>query len=129
MAPPSPSRPSSRKYCDTSSHGYTARRSPAGRARDYRERLVKEYAPATVAREIKRARQFFEYAKDCKIIAEHPFARIRAGSQRNTSRKCFVSREVIDAVLATCPDNEWRLIVVLARYAGLRIPSELEEVT
>jgi integrase len=101
----------------------------AGRARDYRERLANEYAPATVAREIKRARQFFEYAKDCKIIPENPFARIRAGSQRNTSRKYFVSREVIDAVLAACPDNEWRLIVVLARYAGLRIPSELEELT
>ena len=101
----------------------------AGRARDYREWLAKEYAPATVAREIKRARQFFEYAKDCKIITDNPFAKIRAGSQRNTSRKFFVSRETIDAVLGACPDNEWRLIVVLARYGGLRIPSELEELT
>ena len=101
----------------------------AGRARDYREWLAKKYATATVAREVKRARQYFEYAKDCKLIADNPFAKIRAGSQRNTSRKFFVSREVIDAVLAACPDNEWRLIVVLARYAGLRIPSELEELT
>jgi len=101
----------------------------AGRARDYLEWLAKKYATATVAREVKRARQFFEYAKDCKLIADNPFAKIRAGSQRNTSRKFFVSREKIDAVLAACPDNEWRLIVVLARYAGLRIPSELEELT
>jgi len=101
----------------------------AGRARDYREWLAKKYAPTTVAREVKRARQFFEYAKDCRIIADNPFAKIGAGSQRNTARKFFVSREVINDVLAACPDNEWRLIVVLARYAGLRIPSELEKLT
>ena len=101
----------------------------AGHARDYREWLLGRYSPATVAREIKRARQFFEYAKDSRLTNENPFAKIKAGSQKNTGRKHFVSREVIDAVLEACPDNEWRLIVVLARYGGLRIPSELADLT
>jgi len=47
----------------------------AGRARDYREWLAKKYATATVAREVKRARQFFEHAKDCKLISDNPFAK------------------------------------------------------
>ena len=101
----------------------------AGHARDYREWLLGRYSTATVAREIKRARQFFEYAKDSRLTNENPFAKIKAGSQKNTGRKHFVSREVIDAVLEACPDNEWRLIVVLARYGGLRIPSELADLT
>jgi integrase len=101
----------------------------AGNARDYREWLVGKYSQATVSREIKRARQFFEYAKDSRLTGENPFAKIKAGSQKNTSRKEFVSRDVIDAVLAACPDNEWRLIVALARYGGLRIPSELADLT
>jgi len=101
----------------------------AGHARDYREWLVKKYAAATVAREIKRARQFFEYAKDCRVLDSNPFAKIKAGSQSNPKRKHFVGRDVIDKVLAACPDNDWRLVVVLARYGGLRIPSELERLT
>jgi integrase len=101
----------------------------AGHAKDYREWLVSKYAPATVAREIKRARQFFEYAKDCRVIDDNPFAKVKAGSQKNTRRKAFVGRDVIEKVLAACSDNDWRLVLVLARYAGLRIPSELERLT
>ena len=101
----------------------------AGHARDYREWLAGKYAPATVAREVKRSRQFFDYARDCRLIDENPFAKVRAGSQKNTRRKHYVGRDVIQAVLDACPDNEWRLIVVLARYGGLRIPSELVDLT
>jgi integrase len=101
----------------------------AGHAKDYREWLVGKYAAATVAREIKRARQFFEYAKDCRVLEENPFARVKAGSQKNTRRKAFVGRDVIERVLEACPNNDWRLVVVLARYVGLRIPSELERLT
>lgn len=100
-----------------------------GHAKDYREWLVGKYASATVAREIKRARQFFEYAKDCRVIDENPFLKVRAGSQKNTKRKCPVGRDAIEKVLAACPDNNWRLAVVLARYGGLRIPSELQRLT
>jgi integrase len=35
-----------------------------------------------------------------------------------------IARADIDAVLRACPDAQWRLLIVLARYAGLRIPSE-----
>ncbi len=101
----------------------------AGHAKDYREWLVGKYATATVAREIKRARQFFEYAKDCHAIEENPFLKVKAGSQKNSRRKQFVCRELIEKVLAACPDNDWRLVVVLTRYGGLRIPSELERLT
>jgi integrase len=36
----------------------------------------------------------------------------------------FVTREVIEKVLAECPDAQWRLIVALSRFGGLRCPSE-----
>jgi len=101
----------------------------AGHARDYREWLIGKYAAATTSREIKRARQFFEYARDCRLISENPFAKIKAGSQRNTSRKHFVDRGTIARVLEACPNVEWQLIVTLARYGGLRIPSELANLT
>ena len=42
----------------------------------------------------------------------------------NKSREFFISREIADQVLAACPDNEWKLIFALARFGGLRTPSE-----
>jgi hypothetical protein len=101
----------------------------AGHAKDYREWLVAKYSPATVSREIKRARQFFEYAKDCRIIDENPFAKVKAGSQKNTKRKHFVSPDVIEKVLVACADNNWRLVIALTRFCGLRIPSEVSRLT
>jgi len=101
----------------------------AGHAHDYREWLVGKYAPATVAREIKRAKQFWGYAKDSRYSPENPFSKIKAGSQKNTSRKHFVPQEMIETVLEACPNSEWRLIVAMARYGGLRMPSELASLT
>lgn len=34
-------------------------------------------------------------------------------------------KETIDAVIAKAPDAEWRLIIALTRYGGLRCPSEV----
>ena len=101
----------------------------AGDARDYKEWLRGRYAQATVSREVKRARQFFEYACDHRLIIENPFKRIKAGGQTNRKRKEFVDHDRIERVLEACPTNIERLLVVLARYAGLRIPSELERLT
>jgi integrase len=101
----------------------------AGHARDYREWLVGKYATATVAREIKRARQFFEYAKDCRLITDNPFAKVRAGAQTNQSRKFFVTKEVVDRLMEALPDNDHRLALALVRYGGFRPPSEFKGLT
>ena len=36
----------------------------------------------------------------------------------------FITRQTTQKVLEACPDYEWRLLVALARYGGLRVPSE-----
>jgi integrase len=42
----------------------------------------------------------------------------------NPARSVFVSQDDIDKVIDQWPDAEWRLIVALSRYGGLRCPSE-----
>jgi integrase len=42
----------------------------------------------------------------------------------NKAREFFVTRETTGRVIEACPDHEWRLIVALSRYGGLRCPSE-----
>jgi integrase len=81
-------------------------------------------AQATTAKYIKVARQLFRRAEKQKLIGDSPFADVSAGSQTNTARLRFVSRETINRVLAACPDNEWRLLVALSRFGGFRCPSE-----
>ena len=81
-------------------------------------------APATAARRIIAARTMWRKAIRWKLAAENPFAGIKAGNQENDARKMFIRRDVIDKLIAEAPDAEWKLIIALARFGGLRTPSE-----
>ena len=73
---------------------------------------------------MKRAKQFFRDALRGKLIAENPFADVKAPSQVNESRMAFIDLETAYKVLDACPDAEWRLLFALSRFGGLRCPSE-----
>jgi integrase len=88
-----------------------------------------ELAPATISRELKRAKQFFRAAVRQRIITANPFEDLKAGPQTNESRQHFIDRETTAKVLAACPDAEWRLIFALCRFGGLRCPSEVLSLT
>ena len=98
-----------------------------GDADDFKEKMLKDYSVATVGREIIRVRQFFKAAKRRGLIDANPFEDVKGGSQANDSRAYFVTRQVSQAVLDACPDDEWRLIFALSRFGGLRCPSETLE--
>jgi len=82
-------------------------------------------AEATLRRRCKRARQFFAAAVKRRILDANPFAALPCGDFANAARSRFVTLEETEAVLTACPDCQWRLIFGLARYAGLRCPSEI----
>jgi integrase len=97
----------------------------AGHADDWHAWLKKkEYAAATVSRAVKYAKEFFRYAMRRKLIDVNPFADLKAPSQRNENRKFMVSLADAAKIIEACPDAEWRLIVALSRFGGLRCPSE-----
>ncbi|HEX3315493.1 MAG TPA: phage integrase SAM-like domain-containing protein, partial [Gemmataceae bacterium] len=85
---------------------------------------AQEYAPATVSRTIKHARQFFRAAIRRKLVAANPFMELKIPSMVNRTRAFFVTRPMAQAVLDACPDLQWRLIFALSRFGGLRCPSE-----
>jgi integrase len=105
----------------------TVRDITPGDADKFREAMIGKYSSVTAAREVKRARQLFKAALRQGLVDNNPFSDVRAGSQANTSRGFFVTREMADAVFTACPDNEWRLIFALSRFGGLRCPSETLE--
>jgi hypothetical protein len=93
-------------------------------ADEWASALAKNYAPATAGRTIKRARQFFKMAIRDKIVMENPFIELRASGQANKERQHHIDADIIARVIDAAPDHEWRLIIALSRFGGLRCPSE-----
>ena len=97
-----------------------------GEAKDFRRWLVeKKYSPATVSGFVNKTRQLFNDAIDHGLLTANPFRKVGGGCQVNEERRFFVSREAIERVIDKAPDNEWKLLIALGRYGGLRIPSEV----
>ncbi|WP_145267267.1 tyrosine-type recombinase/integrase [Calycomorphotria hydatis] len=71
------------------------------------------------------AKQIFKEAVEAKLIDENPFRNLKSATGGNESRLYFVTKEETDAVMVACPTAEWRLIVAMARYGGVRVPSEV----
>ena len=92
---------------------------------EFKAAMMTKYANATTARCLRRGRQFFAHAVDAGIINRNPFAKIKFPNQANPKRLFFVDRETCQKVLDACPNLQWRLIFSMARFGGLRIPSEL----
>lgn len=103
-----------------------------GDAADWRRHLLQrgskrggKLAENTVATNVKRAKQFFADAIERRLVEENPFAKLPAAvGSSSEEREYFITRAEAAAVLAACPDGEWRLIFALSRFGGLRCPSE-----
>ena len=81
----------------------------------------------TTRKHISIARQFFKVAVDAELIDNNPFAGQAVTVRPNKSREFYITPEKASRVLMACPDAEWRLIFGLARFGGLRCPSEVLE--
>ncbi len=95
-----------------------------GQAEEWRAALRKSYAQATVSRTVLYARQVFKWGVRRGVVGSNPFSEVKAGTQTNAARAVFVDRASIALVLEACPDAEWRALVALSRFGGLRVPSE-----
>ena len=95
-------------------------------AEDFKLFLLKaDLASTTVAKRLQFARQFFKAAVKRKLIPSNPFAEVGAKATMKDDRERFVTREETDLLLAACPNIDWRVIVGLCRFGGLRCPSEV----
>ena len=96
----------------------------AAAAEDWQAELRSRYARATVSRTIIYARQFFTWARRRRFVDANPFEGLRPGPQTNPDRQVFIDRATIARVIDAAPDAEWRVVIALGRFGGLRLPSE-----
>ncbi|MBI1312158.1 tyrosine-type recombinase/integrase [bacterium] len=96
-----------------------------GDADDFRRYLKDlKLAEVTVNRRCSLAKTWFRVAVRHRLIESNPFRDISAGKKSNESRQRFIDADTIARVIEAAPDSEWRLLIALARFGGLRVPSE-----
>ena len=114
-------RNSSRKLTEYFGEDAILRDITNGGADDWRQWLVNTpYSSATVSKAVKHAKQFLRSAVRKRLCEVNPFDDLKAGGEENADRKAFIPQDTIATVLDAAPDAEWRAIIALARYGGLR---------
>ena len=88
-------------------------------------KVQEKLSDATIYRDCKRCREIFDFAKKSRIIRDNPFAIMKLPPQENKERMFEITPEMAAKVLDACPSLEWKLIFAMARYGGIRMPSEL----
>jgi integrase len=66
------------------------------------------------------AKVFFNGAKRRGLVAFNPFEHQVSSTRPNRERDYFLTRADTERIIEVCTDAEWRLLVSLWRYAGLR---------
>ncbi len=69
---------------------------------------------------IDNAKVFFNAAERRGLVPSNPFKFLPSNTRPNRERDFFVTRETTLRIIEFCPDAEWRLLVALWRFAGLR---------
>ncbi len=96
-----------------------------GDARRFLEHLRKrELASYTIARRIRRVRSIFAFAVKAKIVPADPFAELKVTASLPEDRKAYLPVADAERLLAAANPTR-RTITALARFAGLRCPSEV----
>ncbi len=97
-----------------------------GHADEFRVYLLKQkLAENSVRRYCGISKQFFGAALKKRLIEENPFSEVVAAVTGNSEKFYFLTREDSEKIYRACPDLQWRLIFALARFGGLRCPSEI----
>jgi integrase len=70
------------------------------------------------------SRTFLHVARKHKLIDENPFSEVKIPTANVSARQHFIDRDAVQKRLCVA-NPTWRIIIALARFGGLRCPSEV----
>lgn len=85
---------------------------------------ARDLRSTTVHKRLGHARQMLEDAVRLGHITANPFRHVRQRMGDVSERRAYVAVADVSRVTDHCPNVWWKLLVALARFGGLRIPSE-----
>lgn len=96
-----------------------------GHCRTAVDRILASGAPSYAVRICERGRMFFQRAVENELIQSNPVDGIEFGSKKHDkTRQNYVTKEVFELVRGKATNREAESLFCLARYCGLRVPSE-----
>jgi integrase len=100
----------------------------SGDAVDYFESMQRgkgKLAATTSRKMIGVARQVFKRALKAGHITANPFHDDELPTSISDREKQYIDLPTIQSVLSVLPSAEWRAVIIFARFAGMRVQSEL----
>jgi len=85
-------------------------------------------AEASIRLHCRNAKAIMGEAVRRELLPRNPFRNLTSTAIA-ADRARYITPEETDKIIDACPDIRWRLLVGLARLAGLRVPSETHSVT
>lgn len=96
----------------------------SGRYRGKADKTVKGLSPATIGKRLQWCCAFFRDAVRRKLLDSNPFADVKQSKATNPERQQYVPAATIEQIIEFTPDAEWKCLLAMSRYLGLRVPSE-----
>lgn len=81
---------------------------------------------STKSRRIGQVKSLFQDAVEAGQIRDNPFAWF-CGKKCQYEEKPYIDADRVEHLIQYAPTPEWRMVLALARYGGLRIPSEIRK--
>ncbi len=93
-------------------------------AADWRQWMkTQKLSEAAIKTHCGNAKTMAEEAVRRELVSDNPFQHLKSGPTPSRHKR-YVTPDEIDRIIDACPNAEWKLLFGLARYVGLRIPSE-----
>ena len=92
------------------------------------ETVEQPISEASVRHHCRNAKVMFNEAVERELIGSNPFRKLTSATVA-AERGRYVTPEDTDRILEACTDLNWRVMIALARLAGLRCPSETHTLT
>jgi hypothetical protein len=89
----------------------------------------RELRATTIHKRLGHARQMLEDAVRLGRVGANPWKHVRQRSGDPSERRAYVHVPDAERVIEHCPSVLWKLLVALARFGGLRVPSEAFSLT
>lgn len=90
---------------------------------------ARELRATTIHKRLGHARQMLEDAVRLSHVSANPWKHVRQRSGDPSERRAYVAIGDVERVIEHCPSVLWKLLVALARFGGLRVPSEAFSLT
>ena len=89
----------------------------------------RDLRPTTIHKRLGHARQMLEDAVRLGHVSTNPWKHVRHRGGDPSERRAYVPIAEAERVIKHCPSVLWKLLVALARFGGLRVPSEAFSLT